>query len=73
MPASVRTFHSVGGEEGQVLSLERVDVGGLTRARLRIRLPRQAAVVHLEGGREGGREEGKLRIYRPQISWQWQW
>ena len=42
-----RTFDRVGGEEGQVLGLERVVVGEFNVARLRLGLARQRRVVHL--------------------------
>ena len=46
-----RTFNGIGGEEGQVLGLERVVVGELGVAALRLRLAGQRRVVHLEPAR----------------------
>ena len=46
------TFHSVGGEEGQVFGLERVFVGELGSPGLGLRLSGQGGVVHLYKGKE---------------------
>ena len=56
------TFDGVGGEESQVLRLQRVLVGELGVAALRLRLARQRRVVHLEAARLDDADVGRDAI-----------
>lgn len=50
------TLDAVGGEETDVARLQRIVVGELRAAGLRLRLPRQGGVVHLHRERGGDRK-----------------